>query len=103
MSRLSIPRKNQPPTKSYRRDVGAPQKEWPSFVKSSPNPHLLTIVAWCLIVLLVALNLIFLFPDFGAVIEHTTSSDSRSLGRFRQNASAHIAMKAMAKLRLRND
>jgi hypothetical protein len=69
MSRLSIPRKNQPPTKSYRRDVGAPQKEWPSFVKASPNPHLLTIVALCLIVLLVALNLIFLFPDFGAVVE----------------------------------
>jgi hypothetical protein len=67
MSRLSIPRKNQPPTKSYH--VGAPQKEWPSFVKSSPNPHLLTIVALRLIVLLVALNLIFLFPDLGAVIE----------------------------------
>ena len=69
MSRLSIPRKNQPPTKSYRRDVGAPQKEWPSFVTASPNPRLLTIVALCLIVLLVALNLMFLFPDFGAVIE----------------------------------
>ena len=60
MSRLSITRKSQPPTKSDRRDVEAAQKEWPSFVTASPNPHLLTIVALCLIGLLVALNLIFL-------------------------------------------
>lgn len=61
MSRLSIPRKT---TKSDRRHVGAAQKEWPS-----PNPHLLTIVALCFIILLVALNFIFRFPDFGTVIE----------------------------------
>jgi hypothetical protein len=69
MSRLSITRKSQPTTKSDRRDVGAAQKDWPSFVKAPPNPNLLTIVPLCLIVLLVALNLIFLFPDFGVVIE----------------------------------
>ena len=68
MSRLSITRKSQPSTKSNRRGV-EPQKEWPSFVTASPNPHLLTIVALCLIGLLVPLNLIFLFPDFGMVIE----------------------------------
>ena len=67
MSRLSITRKSQPTTKSDH--VGAAQKDWPSFVKAPPNPNLLTIVALCLIVLLVALNLIFLFPDFGVVIE----------------------------------
>ena len=69
MSRLSITRKSQPTTKSDRRDFGAAQKDWPLFVKAPPNPNLLTIVALCLIVLLVALNLIFLFPDFGTVIE----------------------------------
>ena len=69
MSRLSITRKSQPTTKSGRRDVGAAQKDWPSFVEAPPNPNLLTIVALCLIVLLVALNLIFLFPDIGVVIE----------------------------------
>ena len=69
MSRLSITRKSQPTTKSDRRDFGAAQKDWPLFVKAPPNPNPLTIVALCLIVLLVALNLIFLSPDFGTVIE----------------------------------
>jgi|HubBroStandDraft_4_1064222.scaffolds.fasta_scaffold2296818_1 hypothetical protein len=69
MSHLSITRKSQPLAKSDRRDVEAAQKEWPSFVSAYSNSHLLTVIALCLIGLLVALSLIFLFPDFGAVIE----------------------------------
>jgi hypothetical protein len=69
MSRLSITRKSQPLIKSDRRDVKAAQKEWPSFASASSNSRLLTVIALCLIGLLVALNLIFLFPDFGTVIE----------------------------------
>ena len=69
MSRPAIPQKNLSPTKSDRRDVRAPPKEGSSFVTASPSPNRVTIVAICFIVLLVALNLIFLFPDFGAVIE----------------------------------
>jgi hypothetical protein len=64
MSRLSITRKSQPLAKSDRRDIEAAQKEWPSFVSASSNSHLLTVIALCLIGLLVALSLIFLFPDF---------------------------------------
>ncbi len=43
-------------------------KEQLQFVAAIVNSEFLTIVALCLIGLLVALNLIFHFPDFGAVI-----------------------------------
>jgi hypothetical protein len=69
MSRPAIPQKNLSLTKSYRRDVRAAPKDAPSFATASPGQNRLTIVAICLIVLLVLLNLMFLFPDFGSVIE----------------------------------
>jgi hypothetical protein len=39
------------------------------FVAALANPDLLAVLAFCLIGLLVALNLILRFPAFGAVIE----------------------------------
>ncbi len=43
-------------------------KESTQFAAAITNSEFLTVVALCLIGLLVALNLIFYFPDFGAVI-----------------------------------
>ncbi len=42
---------------------------WSRLVKVIANPNLLAVVAFCLIGLLLSLNLILRFPDFGAVIE----------------------------------
>ncbi len=42
---------------------------WSRVVTVVANPNLLAIVAFCLIGLLLSLNLILRFPDFGAVIE----------------------------------
>jgi hypothetical protein len=69
MSRPAIPQKSLSPTKSYRRDVRAAPKDGPSFATASPGQNQLTIVAICLVLLLVLLNLMFLFPYFGSVIE----------------------------------
>ena len=69
MSPLSIPRKNQPPINPIAEMSERRRRSGLHSLRHLPNPHLLTIVALCIIVLLVALNLIFLFPDFGAVIE----------------------------------
>jgi hypothetical protein len=69
MSRPAIRQKSLSPTKSYRQDVRAAPKDGPSFATASPGQNRLTIVAIFLIVLLAALNLMFLFPDFGSMIE----------------------------------
>ena len=42
---------------------------WSGLVTVIANPNLLAVVAFCLIGLLLSLNLILRFPDFGAVIE----------------------------------
>jgi hypothetical protein len=49
--------------------TGSEQRRRPRFVAALANPDLLAIVAFCLIGLLVALNLILRFPAFGAVID----------------------------------
>jgi hypothetical protein len=48
---------------------GAEQRRRPRIVAALENPDFLAVVAFCLIGLLVALNLILRFPVFGAVIE----------------------------------
>ena len=42
---------------------------WSRLVAVIANPNLLAVLGFCLIGLLLSLNLIFRFPDFGAVIE----------------------------------
>jgi uncharacterized membrane protein YdfJ with MMPL/SSD domain len=45
------------------------ETEWSRLVTAIANPDLHAVVAFCLISILLALNLILRFPDFGAVIE----------------------------------
>ncbi len=40
---------------------------WSQFIAMITNPDLITVVIFCTIGLLVALNLILHFPDFGAI------------------------------------
>ncbi len=42
---------------------------WSRLVTVITNPDLLTVVTFCLVGLLLSLNFILRFPDFGAVIE----------------------------------
>jgi len=42
---------------------------WSRLVTAITNPDLLTVVTFCLVGLLLSLNFILRFPDFGAVIE----------------------------------
>jgi hypothetical protein len=48
---------------------GAEQRRRPWIVAAIENPDFVAVVAFCLIGLLVAFNLILRFPVFGAVIE----------------------------------
>ncbi len=57
------------PAKSTGDLAGATKTAWRRAVAAIVTPELLTIVAFCLIGLLAALNIILRFPDFGAVIE----------------------------------
>jgi hypothetical protein len=45
------------------------ETEWSQLVTAIANPDLHAVIAFCLIGLLVSLNLILRFPDLGAVIE----------------------------------
>jgi hypothetical protein len=45
------------------------ETEWSRLVTIIANPDLHAVVAFCLIGLLLALNFILRFPDFGSVIE----------------------------------
>jgi hypothetical protein len=45
------------------------ETEWSRLFTAIANPDLHAIVSFCLIGLLLAINLILRFPDFGAVIE----------------------------------
>jgi hypothetical protein len=45
------------------------ETEWSRLVTVTADPDLHAVVAFCLIGLLLTLNLILRFPDFGAVIE----------------------------------
>jgi hypothetical protein len=51
--------------------VKAAGRQWRRFVAAITTPDLLAVVIFCLIGLLLALNLILRFPDFGAVIEQS--------------------------------
>jgi uncharacterized membrane protein YdfJ with MMPL/SSD domain len=47
------------------------ETEWSRLVTAIANPDLHAVVAFCLIGLLLTLNLILRFPSFGAVIEQS--------------------------------
>jgi hypothetical protein len=57
-----------PPAKSTGRPARITTTAWRA-VAAIMTPDLLAVVTFCLVGLLLALNLILRFPDFGAVIE----------------------------------
>ncbi len=65
MSLNPVARESRPQVKSKHNDAGEQQSQ---FARIITDPGFLTVVALSLIGLLIALNLIFRFPDFGAVI-----------------------------------
>jgi hypothetical protein len=69
MTLLPEARRSPPPTKPTGRPAGIGTTAWHQTVAAIMTPDLLAVVAFCLIGILLALNLILRFPDFGAVIE----------------------------------
>jgi hypothetical protein len=69
MSESPVIRKLQPLEKSKARHGNVAPSRWPEFFAIFANPDLSMIVAFCLIGLLLTLNVILRFPDLGAVIE----------------------------------
>jgi hypothetical protein len=69
MGHPPIIRELQQLTKPTARQVKAEDTMWARFVAIITSPDLLAIVAFCAIGILLILNLIFRFPDFGTVIE----------------------------------
>jgi hypothetical protein len=69
MTLLPEARQSPPPAKSTARPTSIAKTAWLQAVSTILTPDLSAIVAFCLIGLLLALNLMLRFPDFGAVIE----------------------------------
>jgi hypothetical protein len=69
MSQSPVIRKLQPLEKSKGRRVDETPNQWPRLFAIFTNPDLPTIIAFCLLGLLLTLNLILRFPDLGALIE----------------------------------
>jgi hypothetical protein len=69
MTLLPEARRSPPPTKSTGRPAGIRKTAWRQMAAAIITPDLGAVVAFCLIGILLALNLILRFPDFGAVIE----------------------------------
>jgi len=61
----NIPRSMKSPT----RQSGGAEAAWSRFVAMITNPDLIMIVAFCMIGLLVTVNVILRFPDFGLTAE----------------------------------
>ena len=69
MSQSPVIRKLQPLEKSKGRHVDETPSQWPRLFAIFTNPDLPTIIAFCLLGLLLTFSLILRYPDFGAVIE----------------------------------
>jgi hypothetical protein len=67
MTHLPASQKLQPLTKP--RSLGSTETSWDRFIAAINNPELLLIVAFCGLGLVITLNFIFRFPDFGVAIE----------------------------------
>jgi hypothetical protein len=67
MTHLPVSREPQPLTKPQ--ILRSAETSWERIVAAINNPELLLIVAFCALGLLITLNFILRFPDFGAVIE----------------------------------
>ena len=69
MSQSPVIRKLQTLEESKGHNVDEAPSRWPAFLAIFSNPDLPTIVAFCLLGLLLTLSFILRFPDLGAVIE----------------------------------
>jgi hypothetical protein len=69
MSQSPVVRKLQPLEKSKGRHADETPSQWPQLFAIFTNPDLPTIIAFCLLGLLLTLNLMLRFPDLGALIE----------------------------------
>ena len=58
-----------PPVASRRRAAKATETRWNQLIAAMTDPELTVIVMLCAIALLITINLILRFPNFGAVIE----------------------------------
>jgi hypothetical protein len=70
MTHLPASPKFQPLTKPG--SLGSTEPSWDRFIAAINNSALLLIVAFCGLGLLITLNFILRFPDFGAAIEQFT-------------------------------
>jgi len=62
-------REFQPLPKTNSRHVHGMNESWQRLYATVTDPDLLTVVAFCLIGLLLTLNVMLRFPDLGAIIE----------------------------------
>ncbi|MGD0147697.1 MAG: hypothetical protein ABSB77_03845 [Xanthobacteraceae bacterium] len=69
MSQSPVIRKLQPLEKSKGRHVDETPTQWSQLFAIFTNPDLPMIIVFCLLGLLLTLNLILRFPDLGALIE----------------------------------
>ncbi|MGA8321583.1 MAG: hypothetical protein WB774_12370 [Xanthobacteraceae bacterium] len=69
LAALSLTSAFQSPTKPTDRPASVAKAAWPEAVAAIMTPDLNAVVVFCLVGLLLALNLILRFPDFGAVME----------------------------------
>jgi hypothetical protein len=69
MTRLPKAYDFPPLIKSTDRHAKTTKIAWYRMVATIMNPDLLAVIAFCLIGVLLALNIILRFPEFGAVIE----------------------------------
>jgi hypothetical protein len=67
MTHLPVSPKLQPLTKH--RSLHSAETSWDRFIAAINNTEMLVIIAICALGLLITLNFILRFPDFGAVIE----------------------------------
>jgi hypothetical protein len=67
MTHLPVGPKLRPLTKS--RSLRSTETSWDRFIAAINNTELLVIIAICTLCLLITLNFMLRFPDFGAVIE----------------------------------
>jgi hypothetical protein len=74
---IEMPMRGELPTRAarnYVRSSPSPVKTGcHSFVTAVANPELLTVIAICIIGILVTLNMALLFPDFGGLIADSNS------------------------------
>ena len=69
MTKLSVRRELQPLTKPAGQLTKLPEAAWHQVLAETTDPDFIIIAAFCTIGLLITINVILRFPDFGASAE----------------------------------